>query len=61
MTSGGGGLLDRPPGHGVRRLMGMPVHPVTMPEAVHRVFEGIGHTGGTVLTANVDVLRQHSR
>jgi N-acetylglucosaminyldiphosphoundecaprenol N-acetyl-beta-D-mannosaminyltransferase len=47
---------------GVRRLMGMPLHAVSRAGAVQRVFDGIrDHTGGAVLTANVDVLRQYTR
>lgn len=62
MTSaGGGGVPERPPGRQLRRLMGMPVDAVTLSEAVGRVFDGIGHTGGAALTANVDVLRRYSR
>ncbi len=42
--------------------MGMPVHAVSMAEAVRRVSTGIRQrSGGVVLTANVDVLRQYSR
>jgi N-acetylglucosaminyldiphosphoundecaprenol N-acetyl-beta-D-mannosaminyltransferase len=42
------------------RLMGMPVHGVTLGEAVERIVDGVGSgDGGTVLTPNVDILRQY--
>ncbi len=42
--------------------MGMPVRAVSLAGAVRGVFDGIAHgTGGAVLTANMDVLRQYSR
>ncbi|WMX48349.1 WecB/TagA/CpsF family glycosyltransferase [Streptomyces roseicoloratus] len=53
-----GSALPRP----VPRLMGMPIHAVTLDEAVDRVFDGLAEgRGGTVLTPNIDILRQYRR
>lgn len=42
------------------RLMGMPVDAVTLEEAVDQVIDGVSRRGGgTVLTPNVDILRQY--
>jgi N-acetylglucosaminyldiphosphoundecaprenol N-acetyl-beta-D-mannosaminyltransferase len=42
------------------RLMDMPIHSVTMSEAVDRVFDGVASgRGGAVLTPNIDILRQY--
>ncbi|MFF5970681.1 WecB/TagA/CpsF family glycosyltransferase [Streptomyces sp. NPDC012769] len=42
--------------------MGLPIHAVTLDEAVGRVFHGLADgRGGTVLTPNVDILRQYRR
>jgi N-acetylglucosaminyldiphosphoundecaprenol N-acetyl-beta-D-mannosaminyltransferase len=44
----------------VPRLMGMPIHSVTLGEAVDRVLDGVSReSGGTVLTPNMDILRQY--
>ncbi|MDT5016060.1 MAG: N-acetylglucosaminyldiphosphoundecaprenol N-acetyl-beta-D-mannosaminyltransferase, partial [Mycobacterium sp.] len=44
----------------VLRLMGMPIHSVTLDDAVDTVLDGIAHgTGGTVVTPNIDILRQY--
>ncbi|MFF6777038.1 WecB/TagA/CpsF family glycosyltransferase [Streptomyces sp. NPDC012637] len=44
------------------RLMGMPIHAVTLDQAVDRVFDALADgRGGTVLTPNVDILRQYRR
>jgi N-acetylglucosaminyldiphosphoundecaprenol N-acetyl-beta-D-mannosaminyltransferase len=41
--------------------MGMPIHAVTLEQAVERVFEAISHgRGGRVLTPNIDILRQYN-
>ncbi|MER7519452.1 WecB/TagA/CpsF family glycosyltransferase [Streptomyces sp. NPDC126499] len=46
----------------ITRLMGMPIDAVTLDEAVARVFDGLASgRGGTVLTPNVDILRQYRR
>ncbi len=43
-------------------LMGMPLDPLTLDEAVARVMQGLERgRGGTVLTPNLDVLRQFQR
>ncbi len=42
------------------RLMGMPINSVTLEEAVNRVLDGVAHgSGGTVITPNIDILRQY--
>lgn len=44
----------------MRRLMGMPIHALTQTQAVERIFEGILRgDGGTVLTPNIEILRQY--
>jgi N-acetylglucosaminyldiphosphoundecaprenol N-acetyl-beta-D-mannosaminyltransferase len=40
--------------------MDMPVHAVTLNEAIQRIVDGLAHgKGGTVLTPNIDILRQY--
>lgn len=40
--------------------MDMPIDPVTMEEAIRRIFKGLASgRGGTVLTPNMDILRQY--
>ncbi|MFD0368112.1 WecB/TagA/CpsF family glycosyltransferase [Streptomyces sp. NPDC059071] len=42
--------------------MGMPIDAVTLDEAVDRVFDSLAEgRGGTVLTPNIDILRQYRR
>jgi len=42
------------------KLMEMPIDPLTVGDAVQRVFKGVARgTGGTVLTLNIDILRQY--
>jgi N-acetylglucosaminyldiphosphoundecaprenol N-acetyl-beta-D-mannosaminyltransferase len=42
------------------RLLGMPLHALTLGEAVERIFAGLARgDGGTVLTPNIDILRQY--
>jgi N-acetylglucosaminyldiphosphoundecaprenol N-acetyl-beta-D-mannosaminyltransferase len=42
------------------RLMGMPINSVTLDDTVNRVLDGVAQgNGGTVLTPNIDILRQY--
>jgi N-acetylglucosaminyldiphosphoundecaprenol N-acetyl-beta-D-mannosaminyltransferase len=42
------------------RLMGMPIHSVTLDDAVRTVLDGVARgTGGTVITPNIDILGQY--
>ena len=44
----------------MRRLMGMPLHDLTQSQAVARIFAGVHRgDGGTVLTPNIEILRQY--
>ncbi len=51
-----------PPLRRIPRLMGMPIHAVTLDEAVDQVFDSLADgRGGTVLTPNIEILRQYRR